>query len=237
VFADPVFEANDARLRSSAHAVESTASTPTSHSRALDRALSGSTFEKGIRRLVFSRREAEAIQAVAPGAFIALDFRANRAAVINNNLANYRIIHFATHGILNDKHPELSGILLAMLDEKGKPQDGFLQLSDIYKLNLPAELVVLSACETGLGKSVKGEGLIGLTRGFMYAGASRVLGSLWKVDDAATAALMADFYKEMFANGKRPADALRAAQLHLFEQRRWRSPYYWAGFVLQGDWR
>lgn len=240
VFADPVFEANDARLRSSAHAAESTSAArgaSISQSRALDRALKDSTLEKGIRRLVFSRREAEAISSVAPGAFVALDFRANRAAVLSKNLSNYKIVHFATHGILNDKHPELSGILLAMVDEKGKPQDGFIQLSDIYNLNLPAELVVLSACETGLGKSVKGEGLIGLTRGFMYAGASRVLGSLWKVDDAATAALMADFYKEMFTNGKRPADALRAAQLHLFEQRRWQSPYYWAGFVLQGDWR
>jgi CHAT domain-containing protein len=238
VFADPVFEPNDSRIRQNeSMTVKSAKSASTSHSRTLDRALRGSSFETGIRRLVFSRREAEAISSVAPGAFVALDFRANRTAAIGKELANYRIVHFATHGILNNKHPELSGILLSMFDEKGKPQEGFLQLSDIYNLNLPAELIVLSACETGLGKSVEGEGLIGLTRGFMYAGAARVLGSLWKVDDAATAALMANFYKELIANEKRPADALRAAQLQLFQQKRWRSPYYWAGFVLQGDWR
>ena len=124
-----------------------------------------------------------------------------------------------------------------MVDQKGQPQDGYLRLHDIYNLNLPADLVVLSACQTGVGKQIKGEGLIALTRGFMYAGAARVVASLWKVDDRATAELMAEFYKQMFTDGQRPAAALRAAQRKLSQQPRWRSPYYWAGFVLQGEWK
>jgi len=124
-----------------------------------------------------------------------------------------------------------------MVDKKGQKQDGYLRLYEIYNLDLPAELVVLSACETGVGKQIRGEGLIALTRGFMYAGAKRVVASLWKVDDSATATLMAQFYKEMFVNGRRPAAALKEAQKYVSEQRRWRSPYFWAGFVLQGEWR
>jgi len=110
-------------------------------------------------------------------------------------------------------------------------------LQDIYNLNLPAELVVLSACETGLGKSIQGEGLVGLTRGFMYAGATRVVASLWKIDDLATAELMAEFYKAMERDGMRPAAALRAAQIHMWKQQRWRSPYYWAAFQIHGEWK
>jgi CHAT domain-containing protein len=139
---------------------------------------------------------------------------------------------------VNFEHPELSGIVLSLIDERGQPQDGFLRLHDIYNLNLPAELVVLSACETGIGKQIKGEGLIALTRGFMYAGAPRVVASLWKVNDRATAELMAEFYSQMFTHGRTPAAALREAQRKLSQDRRWRrSPYYWAAFVIQGEWK
>jgi CHAT domain-containing protein len=124
-----------------------------------------------------------------------------------------------------------------LIDEQGKPQNGFLRLHDIYNLNLPADLVVLSACSTGLGKEVRGEGLVGIVRGFMYAGAARVVASLWKVDDEATAELMKRFYQQMLQDGKTAAAALRAAQIGMSEQKRWRSPYYWAAFVLQGEWK
>jgi CHAT domain-containing protein len=167
----------------------------------------------------------------------AVDFQASRATAISPELANYRIVHFASHGLLNSQHPELSGLVFSLIDKKGKPQEGFLTLQDIYNLNLPAELVVLSACETGLGKEISGEGLIGLTRGFMYAGASRVVASLWKVSDVATAELMAEFYRSMEKDGLAPAAALRAAQVKMWKQKRWRSPYYWAAFQLQGEWR
>jgi CHAT domain-containing protein len=153
------------------------------------------------------------------------------------DLSKYRVLHFATHGLLNSRNPELSGIVLSLVDEKGRPVDGFLRLNEIYNLNLSADLVVLSACQTGLGKEIKGEGLIGLTRGFMYAGAQRVVASLWKVDDAGTAELMKTFYRKMFREQMRPAAALRAAKVEMSRDPRWNSPYYWAAFQLQGEWK
>jgi CHAT domain-containing protein len=126
---------------------------------------------------------------------------------------------------------------LSLVDPDGKPRDGFMDLQDVYNLTLPADLVVLSACETGLGKEISGEGLVGLTRGFMYAGASRVVASLWKVDDVATSELMAEFYKGMLLHGLAPAAALRQAQLEMQKRKRWADPYYWAAFTLQGEWK
>jgi CHAT domain-containing protein len=167
----------------------------------------------------------------------ALDFKANRVTATSSELSQYRIVHIATHGLLNSEHPELSGIVLSLVDEQGRPQDGFLRLHEIYNLNLPAELVVLSACRTALGKEIKGEGLVGLTRGFMYAGAARVMASLWKVQDDATAELMKRFYRGVLKDGMRPAAALRAAQVEMWKSKQWRSPYYWAAFVLQGEWK
>lgn len=190
-------------------------------------------------RLRFSRQEADAILAVTPpgSGLRAVDFQASRATATSPELSQYRIVHFATHGLLNSEHPELSGLVLSLVDKNGKPQEGFLELQDIYNLNLPADLVVLSACETGLGKEISGEGLMGMTRGFMYAGASRVVASLWKVSDAATAQLMAEFYRAMEKDHLAPAAALRAAQVRMWKQKRWSSPYYWAAFQIQGEWK
>jgi CHAT domain-containing protein/tetratricopeptide (TPR) repeat protein len=189
--------------------------------------------------LPHSLDEARAILKVAPpgDSFLALDFKASRATAMSPRLSQYRIVHFATHGIVDSQRPELSGLVLSTVEENGRPQDGYLRLHDIYNLNLPTELAVLSACETGVGQQVKGEGLIALTRGFMYAGARRVVASLWKVNDAATAELMAQFYKEMFVDGLKPAAALRSAQMSISHHKPWQAPYYWAGFVLQGEWR
>ena len=153
------------------------------------------------------------------------------------DLGQYRIVHFATHGLLDNHHPELSGIVLSLFDEHGQPKNGFLRLHDLYNLNLPVDLVVLSACNTALGKEIKGEGIVGLTRGLMYAGAARVVASLWKVEDEATAALMTRFYQKMLKEGERPAAALRAAQVEMWQQKRWRAPQHWAAFVLQGEWK
>lgn len=192
-----------------------------------------------IRRLPFSRLEADSIIALAPPKeeLKAVDFRASRQTAMSAELVRYRIVHFATHGFLDNEHPELSGIVLSLIDERGQPVDGFLRLHEIYNLRLPADLVVLSACQTGLGKQIKGEGLVGLVRGFMYAGAERVTASLWRVDDEATAELMRAFYGRMLKGGMRPAAALRAAQTEVARERRWRSPYYWAAFELQGEWK
>lgn len=191
-----------------------------------------------LARLPFTRREAASILALTPQneGFEALDFTASRKTAIGPELRQYRIVHLATHGLVDSERPELSGLVFSLVDERGKPQNGFVDLQDIYNLDLSAELVVLSACETGLGKEVRGEGLVGLTRGFMYAGAPRVVASLWKVDDVATAELMKLFYTAMFRDGKRPAAALREAQLVMWRQKRWNSPYYWAAFTIQGEW-
>jgi CHAT domain-containing protein len=192
-----------------------------------------------IPRLPFTRQEATRLLALAPkgASFGATDFRASRATVLNADLGQYRYVHFATHGVLDSERPGLSALVLSMVDEQGRPQDGFLRANDIYNLKLPAELVVLSACQTGLGKEIKGEGLVGLTRGFMYAGAARVVVSLWSVNDKATSELMAKFYERMLKRGERPAAALRAAQVEMWKQRQWQSPYYWAAFTMQGEWR
>jgi CHAT domain-containing protein len=190
-------------------------------------------------RLSSSLREARAISSLVPPdqLFLALGFQASRAAALRPELAQYRNLHFATHGVLDSRRPELSKLVLSLYDERGTPQDGFLRLNDVYNLRLDADLVVLSACQTALGQEVRGEGLIGLTRGFMYAGAARVLASLWSVEDRATADLMGDFYRGMLRQGLSPAAALRKAQLEMAKNPTRKSPYYWAGFSLQGEWR
>ena len=144
---------------------------------------------------------------------------------------------FATHGLLDTTHPEFSGLVFSLYDKSGKTQDGFLRLNQIYNLNLNSDLVVLSACQTALGKEVRGEGLIGLTRGFMYAGAKRVVASLWKVDDAATAEFMRRFYRNHLQKKLSPALALRQTQNEMRQIPRFRSAYFWAGFTLQGEWK
>src|SRR5262249_43334416 len=188
-------------------------------------------------RLRFSRQEAESIAAASPSAFLALDFAAAKSTLSGRDLRKYRILHFATHGSLNTEHPELSGLVFSLVDRDGKAVDGFLRLHEIYDLDLDADLVVLSACRTALGKQVHGEGLIGLTRGFLYAGASRVVSSVWNVDDRASALLMSRFYDEMLVKHLAPAAALRQAQLSLLNEPRWSDPHYWAAFGLQGEWK
>jgi CHAT domain-containing protein/tetratricopeptide (TPR) repeat protein len=247
VLADPVFEPDDPRLRARSDAAGrsgrqasrkgGSAAAPVAPSRA-DGNLAASPGTLSLPRLAATRLEADAVVAAAPEAMTlrAIGFDANRATAMSSDLAQYRIVHFATHGVLDNENPGLSGIILSMFDEQGRELDGFLSLHEIYNLKLPVELVVLSACNTALGKQVKGEGLVGVVRGFMYAGAKRVVASLWKVDDEATGELMSRFYQEMLKRNRSPAAALRQAQLAMWRQEPWRPPFYWAAFVLQGEW-
>jgi CHAT domain-containing protein len=241
VLSDPVFDAGDPRVRRggppSDGATETGrigASVPSELTRSL-----GEMSLDHLPRLTRSRQEAEAILALAPRnqRLAALDFAASRATATDPALAQYRAVHFASHGLLNSRHPQLSGIVLSLVDEQGRPQDGFLRLHDVYNLRFGADLVVLSACRTALGKEVRGEGLVGLTRGFLYAGAREVVASLWSVRDDATAELMRRFYRAYLRDGQRPSAALRTAQVSMWTEPRWRAPYHWAGFVVQGDWR
>ncbi len=193
---------------------------------------------RALERLPGTRLEAEAIasHATAEHVLTALGADASRATALGPEVSQARIVHFATHALLDVQHPEFSGIVLSQRDASGRPEDGFLSLADVYRLRLSAQLVVLSACNTGLGKAVRGEGLVGLTRGFMYAGAQRVVASLWKVSDRATLALMDRFYALLLEQHLAPAEALRAAQRAVRRDRRYAAPNAWAGFVVQGDW-
>jgi CHAT domain-containing protein len=240
VFADPVFTRDDPRVR--------TRDAPEVHRRG-DPAPSGADLVSPraslrgsgqnlatLPRLLASREEAASIGKAAPGAqvTIATDFRAHRAAAEEALRDAYRVVHFATHGILNDEHPELSGIVTSLVDEKGRTQDGFLRTQDVYGLRVTADLVVLSACETALGKMLRGEGLTGLVHAFLHGGARTVVASKWRVEDVATQELMAEFYRRMLADGAGPASALRDAQIRLFQRRRTRPPFFWAAFEVHG---
>ncbi len=227
VFADPVFRADDPRVtgrRSATHA--------------LDPDLARSAQETGLhelRRLPATRAEANAIAALVHGrARKALDFDASRDSVLREDLGRFRVLHFATHALVNAQHPELSGIVLSLVDRGGAPIDGFLRVHDLYRLEGAADLVLLSACRTAAGKELRGEGIVGLVSGFMNAGTPRVVASYWDVRDQPTAELMKRFYRAMFSSGMTPAAALRAAQRSMRAEPQWRSPARWAAFALYG---
>jgi CHAT domain-containing protein len=228
VFADPIFDEQDPRVRARA------TSSPVRRDPLDPARLRGVS----LTRLPFSRGEAEAIAKLAPGnvnTFLGLD--ATRERALARALFDYRFIHFATHGIVNQDVSSLSSLVLSLVDRSGRARDGFVMVPDIYDMTLNADVVVLSGCQTALGKQIRGEGPIGLARAFMFAGVPRVVASLWPVDDLATAELMKRFYRGMLVDRLAPAAALRRAQQQLAASRRWASPYFWAPFVLQGDWR
>jgi len=233
VFADPVFEPPGKPIPASFSSSEGSL-----RSRELTRALRDLQDSQWIPNLPGSRNEALAIQLITGPARtrLVMGYEANREAIMASSVARQRIIHFATHGMMDTRHPEMSGLVLSMFNKRGEAQDGYLRLSDIYNLKLSADLVVLSSCESALGKDLGSEGINGLPRAFLYAGARRVIASLWKVDDEATVTLMSAFYSRL-QRGEDPAQALQGAQLALLKNTRLSEPYYWAGFILEGDYR
>lgn len=240
VLADPVFERNDSRFdpaKNLAIRIQENDSIPAELHRTL-RDIGGSA-ELGILRLRYTEDEALGIISLsAPNSrLLALGFDANRDLATDPRLSEYRFIHFATHGLMNNEHPDLSGLIFSLFDPAGRRLNGFLRLHDVYNLRLSADLVVLSACNSGMGKEDRGEGLMALTRGFMYAGAARIVASLWKVDDTATSILMQEFYRQLIEKKRPPAAALQEAQMTMWRNSRWRAPYYWAAFVLQGEYK
>jgi len=232
VLADPVFSAVDPRLAGATRAPDGGRG---------GRGIAGTREPAlgGFERLPSTTEEAQAIAGLVPRgqALVALGPAARRELVVGGALRGYRILHFATHGLLDPVLPERSGIVLSQFDAQGHPTPGFLSAPSVAALDLPAELAVLSGCQTGLGREVRGEGLVGLPQAFFRAGTRRVVVSLWNVRDQATAQLMARFYRHLLVERQPPAAALRAAQLSLASEEPWRSPYFWAGFCLQGDWR
>jgi CHAT domain-containing protein/tetratricopeptide (TPR) repeat protein len=247
--ADPVFNSDDPRAKGVTNTVAANADTRgLGLSSALtDVAGTPSTTNTGapvqglmLARLQGTRAEAEQIakfmQTSGGKADLLLDLNANEETVQMRDLKNYRIVHIATHGFLNAERPQFSGLVLSLIGNK--QGDGFLRTDEIFNLKLGAPLIMLSACETGLGKEKRGEGVIGLTRAFMYAGAPTVGVSLWSVADNSTALLMADFYKRMLTGpGMSPNAAMRASQIAMIDAKKYSAPFFWAPFVLIGDWR
>jgi CHAT domain-containing protein/tetratricopeptide (TPR) repeat protein len=242
VFADPVFSTDDDRINPAAR--RSSAPPQEGNVRRDDVSPANEGALPILSRLSATeweaRRIAELFKGVkgVKGVKVLSNFDASREAAIDPALGEYRFIHFATHAVIDPKNPDLSAIALSRVDERGRPINGLLATQDIHRLKLPVDLVVLSACRTGLGKDARGEGLLSLTRGFLASGASRVMVTLWSVEDQATAEIMSRFYNHMLGRQPMsPAAALRATQEEMWREGRWGSPYYWSGFVLQGDWR
>lgn len=218
VIADPVFGGRDRRLQSITDTVDT---------------------RPALRRLSLTRREAERIAQRLPAERVDVwtGFDATKARFLDADLSGVDIVHLATHGLFDSRWPELSGITLATRSTDGNSVDGFLALKDIYDLDLSADLVVLSGCDTALGETIRGEGVVGITRGFMYAGVPRILATLWQVRERATVDLMDAFYQGLLDEGRTVPAALRQAQLELMRRPGRQDPYFWAGVVLQGDWQ
>jgi CHAT domain-containing protein/tetratricopeptide (TPR) repeat protein len=236
VFADPVFSASDERVGLAARR-GSTAPRVGETRRDHSSPVNAGVLPK-LSRLSATDWEARRIASLVSDGKVVSNFAASREAALDPALGEYRYIHFATHAIINSENPDLSAIALSQVDERGRPLNGLLSTQDIHRLRLSAELVVLSACRTGLGKDAPGEGLLSLTRGFLSSGAARVIVTLWSIEDQATAELMSRLYRRMLGpQAMTPAAALRATQEEMWREGRWGAPYYWGGFALQGDWR
>ena len=254
VIADPVFNSNDARAKGVAPSAASaetrglgieSALTDVTGQGAVASAESAKMQGLPLARLSGTRTEADQIARLgrASGAptDVWLDLDASEANLGARDVTKYRVLHIATHGLLNAERPQFTGVVLSLVGNKS--DDGFLRTDEVFNLRLGSPLVMLSACETGLGKEKRGEGVIGLTRAFLYAGAPTVGVSLWSVADKSTADLMTDFYKRLLSSpgaasiGGSPSAAMRDAQLAMITGKKYSAPFYWAPFVLVGDWR
>lgn len=245
IFADPIFNKDDKRILAPTSPTATQLQRPQENSvirTEAQRSSSDAAYTNDERRLSplpGTKDEAGKIGSLVPrdSVLVKMGAEANVESVKSADLSQYRLIHFATHGVLDNEHPELSGLIFSRFDSVGRRREGTLRMQEIYNLKLAADVVVLSSCEGGIGKEVRGEGLIALTRGFFYAGSPRVVASLWKADDDATPILMQEFYQKLINENCTPAKALRAAQLAVRERQLWQSPYYWAAFVLQGEYK
>ena len=235
VIADPVFSRDDPRFwRRNAGLIEDQHSVLSAD---LGRAVRAAGMLETIPRLPYSRREATwALQnASAQDSVAFLDFAATRELLQSGRLRDYRIIDIATHGFVSDEDPDLSGLVFSLVDRNGRPKEGYFRLRDLSTLRLPSELIVLSACRSGIGKIINGEGMLSLTSGFLHAGAGAVLATTWQLNDESTAEFMKLFYAELLGPRQRsPAAALQSAQMSFHKSPRWHARYFWAGFVLYG---
>lgn len=221
MFADPVFDPDDPRIRRPKGL---------RHDTILQQAPT-------LTRIPFTSREANAITGLVQQGqtLVFTGSDANRAALESGRLKEYKYIHFATHGVVEASNPDASMLALSLFDRNGVPLRGFITPDDISQLQLNAELAVLSGCDTAIGKQVRGEGLLGFGRAFLYAGAKRVLATVWSVEDAAMVDIMRHYYSALIVHHLSPAAALQDTQRYLWRQPKYRSPYYWAPFILIGE--
>jgi len=235
IFADPVFEIEDSRI--SVKPDKTSVSEQENNGFGIE-TTSGQT-ENSLSRLIYTSQESEQIMEMTnPAKSLLLSgFDANLSEVKNPRIKDYQILHFATHSLANDEIPEMSGIFLSKFDKNGAAIANALRLQNIYDLDINAELIILSSCKSAVGRDISGEGLISLSRGFMSAGAKSVVGSLWKIDDQATAEMMKYFYTYVINDKMSLSEALRNAKLKMSKQKKWQSPYFWSGFVLQGEYK
>jgi CHAT domain-containing protein len=244
LIADPIFRADDPRLNGGM-VVQ-----PSGEARGLGLGLASAVSDVAgtdgqmpagmqLARLAGTRVEAQEIAKIASAGGnqpdVWTDLTASEDNVRGRDVSNYRVVHIATHGLLDAERPQFTGVVLSLVGNK--TGDGFLRTDEIFNLKIGNSLVMLSACETGLGKEKRGEGVIGLTRAFMYAGAPTVGVSLWSVADKSTAELMTDFYRRLLANSALPSAAMRDAQLAMINGKKYSAPFYWAPFVLVGEWK
>jgi CHAT domain-containing protein/predicted negative regulator of RcsB-dependent stress response len=249
IIADPVFNSNDARAKKAPAAAATDADVRGLGIQSALADVAGETPAPAtngtmeglpLARLAGTRTEAEQISKLAKAsggqADVWLDLDASEENLDTRDMTKYRIIHVATHGLLNAERPQFTGVVLSLVGNKTR--DGFVRTDEVFNLRLGSPLVMLSACETGLGKEKRGEGVMGLTRAFMYAGAPTVGVSLWSVADKSTADLMTDFYQRLLSTSaaSTTSGALRGAQLAMISGKKYSAPFYWAPFVLVGDW-
>lgn len=228
---DPVFSPEDPRLQSIRSDSKQEATNGTSH------------HSLYLPRLVATGEEVRKIRLQAQSilgedsAPIFDSFKADRRLLLDGQLNDFKILHLATHGLVDAEDPGLAGLVFTLFGSDGQRTNGFLPARDLYHLGVGAELVVLSACRTADGQRIRGEGVVGLSHGFFAAGARHLLVTLWDIDDRATAELMTRFYGHLLRQKGDPALALRKAQIELRDETAWRSPKYWAGFLPVGDWQ
>lgn len=246
VVGDPVYSKDDARLEPSSSFYSRDTAAPGFGSDPMQDSLRVAARRAGLsgewHRLEFSGRETTALKDPRHSRQnrVLTGFQARKGDALMERLQGSRLVHFATHGVADRQRPELSALVLSLFDENGNPINGYLYAYDIYGVRLAAELVVLSACETGIGPTVPGEGVQGLSRAFLYAGAPRLVTSLWNVDDESTAELMIELYRLMTEARRSPSAALREAQVAMLRGEidpAWTEPFYWAPFTFWGDWR
>jgi CHAT domain-containing protein len=230
IFADPVFSLDDTRYPPTQPA-SAGCTTPRA-------SVSGSPRQHIFDRLLFGADEANAADRYVEkeSRLRATDFKANIDQLLQVPLSNYRFVHFGTHGVADSTNVQASGLVLSLINECGQPREGYISLGQIYNLHLAADAVLLTGCKTAIGKVIAGEGLVSVGRAFLYAGARSVIATLWAVNDESTAVFTDQFYRAVYVDKLSPAAALRRAQVWLMQHSPWQSPYYWAPFVLEGDW-